>query len=68
MAGKWLRGKGEIMEYYQEKANEHWQKVMELSFILGYFKGELRGKGYTSEQIDKLEKDAVEAYNKNWKG
>ena len=54
------------MEYFQKQAGEHWQKIMELSFVLGYFKGELRGKGYTSEQLDKLEKDALQAYKENW--
>jgi hypothetical protein len=56
------------MEYFQKQAGEHWQKIMELTFILGYFKGELRSQGYTSEHLDKLEKDAIKAYNETWKG
>jgi len=53
-------------EYFQKQAAERWQEIMKLSFILGYFKGELKGKGYTEEQVKKLEQDAVDAYKQNW--
>lgn len=56
-----------MAEAYEGQAKEHWEKLLEYCFILGYFKGELKGKGYTEEQVKKLEQDAIEAYNKNWK-
>ena len=56
-----------MAELYEGQAKEHWEKLLESCFVLGYFKGELKSKGYTEEQVKKLEQDAIEAYNKNWK-
>jgi hypothetical protein len=54
-------------DYVKKERDRLWAQVMELSFVLGYFKGELRGRGYTSEQLTKLEQDAKSDYDKNWK-
>ena len=56
-----------MAELYKGQTEEYWQKLLEITFVVGYLKGELRGKGYTEEQLTKLENDAIEAYNKNFK-
>jgi len=53
-----------MVNFWQKEAGERWKKVCELSYVVGYLKGELRSKGYTSEQLDKLEKDAVEHHQR----
>ena len=56
-----------MAELYKGQTEEYWQKLLETTFVVGYLKGELRGRGYTEEQLNKLENDAIEAYNKNFK-
>ena len=57
----------EERNWLQEDRDRLWAQLMELSFVLGYFKGELKGKGYTEEQVVKLEQDAKADYLRNWK-
>lgn len=54
-------------KFYKGQAEEHWQKLVEACYVIGYLKGELRSKGYTSEQLDKLEQDARD-YHRKLKG
>ena len=56
-----------MAELYKGQTEEYWQKLLETTFVVGYLKGELRGKGYTEEQLTKLENDAIACYHKNWK-
>ena len=51
-------------KFWKKEADERWKDICRLSYVVGYLKGELRSKGYTTEQLDKLEKDAIEHHNR----
>ena len=56
-----------MAELYKGQTEEYWQKLLESTFVVGYLKGELRGKGYTEEELTKLENDAIACYKRNFK-